>query len=337
MPINPNALGAPQPEGPAQPAEGEQGETKRKRRTKAELIADAVVPADDALIEIKDAGTGAKVQRPWVEAVALVKAEQAEFVDKGLKYALLKLEQIRSAAAFSDTGEDPAHPEPVLADDLPPAEREAAYADKGLESHSTSVPPEAALGDEVVVGVDVYRVGNGGVLTSSPVADSEGNIVKPKRRWQRELGAGHNGPWESRVLTQTSDPRPVFDGSPASAPEADQNGKGSGEVTIESERQPVEIERVGQLEWKIGTGILEKIGLPDYSSLQVGPITASRMAIDDGRRTTVMVGDREARIPTAVIEVAREACDIVEYIARAQRGELVSFLESTGALKQPVS
>jgi hypothetical protein len=38
-----------------------------------------------------------------------------------------------------------------------------------------------------------------------------------------------------------------------------------------------------------------------------------------------------------VLEAFREIMDVTEYIARHQRGELVSFLESTGALVQPVS
>jgi len=331
MPINPNALGAPQPDPQADVAPGlseteaaeqqaaDEQPKQRKRRTKAELIADAVVPADDAPIEIKDAGTGAKVQRPWAEAAALVKAEQAEFVDKGLKYALLKYEQQGEQSAF----EQP-----------PSAEQITAVEQAKDDAPAGSVPPEAALGDEVVVGVDVYRVGNGGVLTSSPIADSDGNIVKPKRRWQRELGSGLNGPWESRVLTQTSDPRPVFDKA-SPAPEAASNGHP--DVTVETVRQPHEIEEIAPGAFKVGTGILEKIGLPDYSSMQVGPLTMSRIVHDDGRRSTVMAGSREVEVVTAAVEMFDLMDDTIEYIARQFRGHLISFLEATGALKQPVS
>jgi hypothetical protein len=194
---------------------------------------------------------------------------------------------------------------------------------------TTSVPPDAELGDEVRVGSETLRVGHGGVLTTSPVAVN-GEVVRPRRRWQRELGAGPDGPWEAKLLHTDSD-------EPSKAVEpVSQNGHGDGPV-VQTERLPAEVERVSELMWKVGTGILEKIGLPDYSSLQIGPISASRMVVDDGRRSEVTIGDRKALVPTAVIEVFREAMDVTEYIARHQRGELVSFLESTGALRQPVS
>jgi hypothetical protein len=330
MPINPNVLGTPQPDDAPErfpenqttaPIESSGDQPKqRKRRTKKELTADAVVPADDALIEIKDAGTGAKVERPWLEAVALVKAEKAEFVDKGLKYALLKMEQQEVAPAFSQQAMEEVS-QPITREDLEERKVPKLPADWNL-------PEGADLGDEVVVGADVYRMGHGGVLTSSPVADAGGNIIKPKRRWQRELGAGPDGPWESTALTQTSDPRPIFDKPP-------QNGKGSGDV--ETERLPRQVEQIGQFEWKIGTGILEKIGLPDYSSLQVGPLTCSRMIVDDGRRTRVFLGDREAEVPTAAIEGFEIMDNTLEFIARRFRGQLQGFLEATGALKQPVA
>jgi hypothetical protein len=322
MPINPSALGdaAPEPE-PDQPqAAPEEG--KRKRRTKAELIADAVVPADDAQVELKDSSTGAKIQRRWLVALEMVRDQKAEWADKSMKYAMLKYDQQKASEEFiagetsqPEPPEGPASQEPMgAADTVEPSD----------PTPSLSVPPDAEVGDEVRVGKDVFRVGNGGVLTSGPVS-VDGEVVQPKRAWQRELGTGGKGPWEQVALLGSAKPE-----------KADTNGKGKDvePVTIPA---GVTIEQISDGAWKIGTGILEKIGLPDYSSLQIGPISASRVAIDDGRRVTVLIGDREASIPAAVVEVAREAMDIVEYIARYQRGELVSFLESTGALRQPVS
>jgi hypothetical protein len=185
------------------------------------------------------------------------------------------------------------------------------------------------------------RVGHGGVLTNSPIADSDGKPVKAKRRWQRQLGSGLNGPWESVALTQIGDSKPIFD-TPAKAPEIEPVSNGNGAPTTPPvlaapEGQEAEITQVSAVTWKVGTGILEKIGLPDYSSLQIGPISASRMVVDDGRRTTVILGTKTVEIPTAVVEVFKDACNVVEFVARYQRGELVSFLESTGALKQSVS
>src|ERR1044072_8706972 len=114
MPINPNALSSPEPdeqppseaaaaslagvtnenEDPSaqvtdQASHDVPGEpAKRTRRTKAQMIADDV-PAPAWPFEVKDSGTGATVTRPWAEAVELVKADAAEFVDKSLKYAVL--------------------------------------------------------------------------------------------------------------------------------------------------------------------------------------------------------------------------------------------------------
>jgi hypothetical protein len=109
MPIKPNALPSPSPDDrtpdPQTPGTGEEiaqeEQTKRKRRSKAEMIADAVVPADDESVEIKDALTGAKITRPWSEAVALVKAGTSEWADKAMKYAALKAEQQQTTSTFA--------------------------------------------------------------------------------------------------------------------------------------------------------------------------------------------------------------------------------------------
>lgn len=309
MPINPSALG-----GDSAPKDDTQNEVdaqqdpavaaepaKRTRRTKAELIEAAVVPGNDDQVDLKDLGTGAKIQRPWLVALEMVRGEKAEFADKSMKYAMLKHDQQKVASAFETSSEETGERQPA-----------------------PSAPPESEVGDEVRIGSDVFCVGHGGVLTNSPVS-VDGEIVKPKRTWQRELGSGGRGPWEVVQVHPE-----------ASQENAKTNGKGD-EAKVETLPAGVSIEPIGDGVWKVGTGILEKIGLPDYSSLQVGPISASRTAADDGRRTVVQIGDRQASIPSAVVEVAREAMDIVEYIARYQRGELVSFLESTGALKQPSS
>jgi hypothetical protein len=385
MPIKRDILGTPDPDEPTpgqlsmdepettqEPSTADSEPAKRKRRTKAEMIADAVVPETEDMIEVKDSSTGAKVQRLWHEAVELVKSEKAEFVNKELKYALAKFEQQQQAAlALAQPSDDPAERDVRYARNgeallkTGEANGVVSYSDEQgsgtmtvdewnllsmtpppADATPSNVPLEAELGDEVVVGAETMRVGHGGVLTTSPVA-VDGEVVKPKRRWQRELGSGFNGPWQSKIVGGNV---PARVKSAASSEVPVQNGKGddsqpdviaqavrSGEPVVQAERQPVTYEQVSPVEWKIGTGVLEKIGLPDYSSLQIGPITASRSVIDDGHRTTVTIGNREAVIPTVAVEIGQVASDIVEYIARYQRGELVSFLESTGALKQPVS
>lgn len=360
MPINPNALSSPDPDDAAAREQGlpttEDAKTmdaggpeptptddrtgdaeviapeeqpQRRRRTKAELIAAAVVPAADAPTALKDSGTGAKIERPWAEAVALVKAEKAEFVDKSLKYAVMKAEQQAVAPAFGR--QDDAAISDEARENNRRAELESLGQAPATDASGQMIAPEGSEhGDEVIVGSKTYFVGPGGSLV-------DGVVDAPaRRRWQRELGAGADGPWGAVVVgsSQNGNGEPTFAQPTTHVPE---------KFDVQTERLPRTVEPVeggddGVLKWKIGNGILEKIGLPDYSSLQVGPISASRMVVDDGRRTVVSLGDgREGEVPTAVIEAFETIDNTVEFIARRFRGQLKSFLESTGAIKQPVS
>jgi hypothetical protein len=312
---------------------------KRTRRSKAQMIADAVVPADDAPTAIKDLGTGAKIERPWAEAVALVKDGKAEFVDKSLKYAVMKAEQQAAAPAFAGEpssaqtpfgGDGQDHPAPATDAFGRPSPEQLEAAQLPTDGSGQMVAPEGAEhGDEVRIGTETYRVGPGGTLVKGVVD------APAKRRWQRELGAGANGPWESVVVgsSQNGNGEPAFALPQESA---------LAELNIETERLPRTVEPVdgddGVLKWKIGNGILEKIGMPNYSSFQIGPISISRMVVDDGRRTVVpLANNRQGEVPTAVIEAFETIDNTVEFIAARFRGQLMSFFQATGAIQQPVS
>jgi hypothetical protein len=350
MPIDLNVLSSPEPgdtapSGSEAAASEEARAPKRRRRKKEEMIADAVVPADDEKVEIKDLASGAKVLRFWAQregilpsAVEAVEAGSAEWPTSDLKYAHLKYQQAQAAAAaLSDTGEDPAHPEldrSERAFETPgggdaPAGASLAAPEASAESplptdaSGMMIAPEGAEhGDEVVVGATVYVVGPSGKLVKGAVD------VPAKRRWQRELG-DPQGPWHSQEIVRLKPvPDPALTGS----------GNGAGQITTQTERLPREIEQIDLFTWQIGTGVMEKIGLPDYSQLQIGPIHVSRKVIDDGRRTRVSLhGDREDEVPTAIVEGFETADNVVEFIAGRFRGQLQNFLEATGALKQPVS
>lgn len=312
MPINPSALGDPAPEEQPddQPQQAEEP-VKRTRRSKAQMIADAVVPADDEQVDLRDSGTGAKIQRPWLVALELVRDGKAEFADKAMKHSMQKYDQQKAAPAF-ESSEGPAPQEPMdAADTVEPS------------GPTPSVPPEAEVGDEVCVGADVFRVGHGRVLTKSPIS-VDGEIVHAKQRWQR----GPDDEWRSSAA-------PEKVAVPAAPPTT--NGKGD-EVEVRTEQLPHTQEAQTDGSIKIGTGVLEKIGMPDYSSFQVGPITISRTVYDDGRRHTVTFDDgREGEVITAAVEGFEVLDNTVEFIAKRFRGQLVSFLEATGSLKQPVS
>jgi hypothetical protein len=327
MPINPSALGDSAPEEQPKP-QAEEG--KRTRRTKAQMIADAVVPADDAQVELKDAGTGAKIQRPWLVAVEMVREGKAEWADKAMKYALMKYDQQKAAPAF-EQGSAPSDEEVA-------ALAQQVDRDSNAVAKSENIPPEAEVGDEVLVNDSVFRVGHGGVLTNqhSPIS-VEGEIVSAKRRWQR----GADNEWRSADLSTSDDAQPDIPAEQAATPApevAQTNGRGDGEVHVESERLPRTQEHLEDGSIKIGTGILEKIGMPDYSSFQVGPITISRTVFDDGRRTVETFDDgREREVITAAVEGFDLLDNTVEFVAKRFRGQLISFLEATGSLKQPVS
>jgi hypothetical protein len=405
MPVNLNALGVPGPDeegdarSTAEAAAEEDAAPKRRRRSKAELIADAVVPADDERVLLKDVGTGAKIERSWLVAVEMVKDGKAEWADKAMKFSLLKYEQQKSAPAFTqepsqvegETRYDPQQTSHVvkreefvdhgtpyvrvsdifgghegtmtleewnaLPVDREPDEQPASDAREWDESGHRLAPEGAELGDEVVVGSETYVVGHGNRLVQGMVS-ADGEVVVPKRRWQRELGAGPDGPWQSRVLNQGT---VTFSGPggqetvPGTAPieemyqamdkaiTSPQNG--SAGIDVETERLPRTVEPVeGTNTIRIGTGILEKIGLPQVeqyaggSQLQVGPITLSRLVVDDGRRETVSFADgREGEIISAAAEGFELLDNTAEFIAARFRGQLQSFLALVGVLKQPVA
>jgi hypothetical protein len=370
MPINPNALSAPQPDEPekspdavasdgtelGQSGGAEPEAPKRKRRTKAELIADAVVPGLDDVVEVKDITTGAKIERPWRVAVEMFREKKVDWPDNVLKYAFMKYEQERATQAGGAFAQqpsgDPASQEPmgaagtVESPGQTPSPDVGAHSGKPVDATDASgqrlAPEGAELGDEVVVGAETYVVGHGGVLVQGMVSNGNDPII-PKRRWQRELGSGPDGPWESHSLAGGS---VTFSGptgqatvpGTASAEEIANATKSSEPLSVETQRLPRTQEVLDDGALKIGTGVLEKIGMPDYSSFQVGPITMSRTVIDDGRRTTVTFDDgRQGEVITAAVEGFDLIDNTVEFVAKRFRGQLVSFLESTGALKQSVS
>jgi hypothetical protein len=437
MPIN-IPLSSPEPDDqiPGQTSFDKPAEPpKRTRRTKKQMIDDAVIPSDDAIIEVKDLGTGAKIERPWSEAVQLVADEKVAFVDASLKYAVMKMaqqatsepEQIQGEKRYvpqfhshmvkNKTFTDAAGVEHVAVtdifgghkasltkfewDSLPfdkpseaPAERETRYtidgkallktgsegsaggdrlihysdANGGLGEMfeqewellsmspppstgpvaSSNIPPEAEIGDEVLVGAETLRIGHDRTLTSSTVA-VKGEVIQPKRRWQRELGAGPNGPWESTVINSDGgippkQEKPVEQPAPVEAVPATQNGHGGKSEDVQRTTTEAITSQGGQIDWvdqnviKIGTGTLDKIGLPNYSSIQVGPVTLSRSIVDDGRRQVVDLPDgRQGEVISAAVEGFELLNNTVEFVAARFRGELQAFLAATGALSQPVA
>jgi hypothetical protein len=381
---------------------------KARRRTKAELIDAAVVPGDQDAIKLKDKSTGAKVERPWVVAVQLVGENKAEFVDKSLKYAVLKMEQqgerkqddalvvdtegqpmqvssevlgpeqsdsflglshrnqdwadglegrwealqeeidetkasdtdrltalaeeaelVRKQlidAGYEDVQSDDAYNRRnfMVGDDRKIPSTGGDAVDEGApEAKSANIPPDAEVGDEVRIGSDTLRVGHGGVLTTSPVADGEGNPIKAKNRWQRELGSGKGGPWE-RTMLGIGDAIKQID---FQAPSEDATDKVTSEVTqVGADVQPLSTGG-----WRVSAGYLEKIGLPEYSSIQIGPVIVSRdvSVIDESDRISVTREDGSViSAPRAVVDAQRGCFHAAEISMRYERGAFLAFLEA---------
>jgi hypothetical protein len=339
VPINVNAIGS-SPEPEEQPSAEA---PTRKRRTKAELIADAVVPAHDEIVVVKDKGTGAKIERHWGAAVELFRDGKIDWPDNVLKYAFLKYEQERAAGVFAGDPADPSTDEQQV-----PVEQ---AEEKPLVDTTTQlrvVPPDAEVGDEVSIGSETFRVGHGPVLVDGSSRISiDGEIVKPKRRWIREIGSGPNGPWEATDplggIKRADKVDHVGEMLVKDTP-AESNGHSDEPVQVETQRLPRTQEPQDDNTIKITTGILEKIGMPQVeqfasaSQMQVGPISISRTVVDDGRRTTVDLADgRTGEVITSVVEGFELLDNTAEFVAARFRGQLVAFLQATGALKQPVS
>lgn len=360
MPINLDALsGEDKKDEKAEEVSKPAAKAKAKRRTKTELIADATIPGDEENVEIKMTQNGSKVERPWLVAVELFREDKAEFVDKSLKYAVLKMDQQKEGGSDftqSSSGAAQASPNADEIDGLTKRWSELQERLDNLDSQTEStehetlteesdmvrvkimelggqdpasdeayqqragsalIPEGAELGDEIIINGDKSYVGHGGFLTqiSPSVSKDDMTMVKPKRRWIQT-----DGEWSSSDFALASSP-PAAAPKPASAPQP---------KTVESEtvKVPGSVEQVSELVYKVSGGYLEKIGLPDYSSFQIGPTMVQHHVVDDGRRVEVEMGGRTVKLPASVVEGLQECFQISEYVMRAERQAAINFLEA---------
>jgi hypothetical protein len=362
------------------------------RRTKEQLIQDAVIPPDGTLLKMKTPDGFADV--PWPEAAQRFmeaggkRNGPVDFVDTSDRYKAWKWASQQGGAEQSQASEP--SPQSPAADErakarltndgavwdyvremqhegvdlviftvrgdesggefsLPTASWDElpAYIDPNEakvehDGGNPQLPSEAEPGDEVRIGSETFRVGHGGVLTSSPVADPDtGATLKPYRRWQRELGAGKDGKWEAVIVGPSYDDqvgaaveraaekvasKPVEEavqqGLAAQATEAPVIEPGQSQSFTESVAQQT-IDG-----WKVGAGFLEKIGLPEYSSIQIGPFTASRTVhVASGERYSLTrENGTVVTAPKEAIDAMIECCNACEIAARIVRSDFLSFI-----------
>jgi hypothetical protein len=303
------------------------------------MIADAVIPGDEDKVEIKMSSTDATVERPFLVAVEMVKDKRSTFVDKQHEYAMLKRDQERTVAE----GERPPDAADVISDEDQKADT-GIHSGKKLGNALTgnfNAPEEASVGDIVEVEGSTYRVGHGNILVQGIVGTPDGETIEPMHFWRYDESAGA---WAATDLKkerirnqqkeegfhdpaayQTADP---YVEKPIEFKDVKAGVSNRNKAKVE--REPVgSIEDLGLGVYKVSGGYLEKIGLPDYSSLQIGPTSVTRMAVDDGRRGEFTMGDgRKVMLPLAPIEAQQECFDISEISMRASRQSAINFLES---------
>jgi hypothetical protein len=385
MPIKHSAsLGVPEPKQSPPPASADDDgaaktKPKPRRRGKAQMIADAVVPDAADVIKLKDRATGETIERPWSEAVAMFRDDKVDFVDppgspSPLKYAVMKMDQQVEAGAKENDAESVEalqsrweRVQEMLdetkasdTDKIGELEHEASFVREkiielggtdpasddgyeerarrsdgvlaGVEGTQQNFDPDLAeVGDQVQIGTDQFYVGHGKVLTSSRPHYPEdhpraGQAIDLEYVWQGG----------SRVALTMEGKKPtsaVATTSASSSMKVIPTQTTASSVKVEREVVSEDFEQVSQKTWKVTMGYLEKIGLPEYSALHIGPCTASRFVVDDGRRVEVPMPtksdpDRVVKIPSSVVEGMQEAANVCEYVMRSERQAMISFLEA---------
>lgn len=318
-----------------QPEEEPTGKPPRRRRrsseeVRAEKIAKAKVPQDDEEVTVVFKETGATEKRLWPEAVALRRTDKVELNEKH-EFAFLKIEQEEAARRAADDAEFDGDEIRVPRGDQP--------VQATIEGAKVTWP-WSQLVEHIVVN------GNDNVVFEG---DYYPRAMGEERRRYQAAAAPPPDPG-----ARVDEPPPVPPASPvgpgdvgAGRVDADEielgplpAARGEARSEIESMRQetPV-VEQVDTLVWRVGMGYVEKIGLPEYSSLSIGPCTASRHVIDDGRREryelTGRNGNQIVELPATVVEALREAAQICEVVMRAERQSMINFLEQAKAGAPP--
>ena len=349
MPIRRNTFDAPQtdpqePEAPVAaaepavlPAEDSKPKT-RKRRTKAELIADAVVPADDEEVEIKFESTGSVSKRVWPKAVELVRDGAATFKDASLRYAVEKMGQPAPPEPAPSTEPHTTGTKPQEAGGPPdgplPVQTDGAMT--GAAVGQRVAPDEAEVGDTVIYKGVEYTLGHGHQLVQGQV-DVDGKFAAHQTRWEHD----ENGQWFGHSLKKEQvaeraaepdfyDPEPAPAESVAAEPDDGVFVKDVQDKLMSApQRTESEVKSIGINTWKITMGFKEKIGLPDYSNLEIGPVSVQRFVVDDGSRQDVDLGGNVVSLPASVIAAAVETSNVAETIMRWQRQSMIDFLSAT--------
>lgn len=344
---------------------------KPKRRTKEQLIADAVIPGPTDIVKVEFTASSTKGDREWQKAVELFREGKVKFVDGSLRYAVLKLDQqaaedgagdsevvekiatatarwldlqqridaatedeeVRTLSEESEQvrdeinqlgGQDPASEEAYANRDFTPG---ALVGKRGPEY----VPENAMTGDEIITGSkadkteETYYVGYGHVLMKDPPTHEDVPVMAGAR-WVRE---GEND-WRSYELIDGDESEDEPD-VPATIGEGIAKSGAGEPLKVDRETVAPVAEQVGGVQlglWKVSMGYLEKIGLPDYSSLQIGPCSAQTHVLDDGRRTKAVMHGRDVEVPTAVVEMLQQCGQVAELAMRAERQAMINFLEA---------
>jgi hypothetical protein len=296
---------------------------KRGRRTKAQMLADAVIPGDDDQVKIKLVQTGERVERPWLVAVELVRDGRAEWVDYELKYSLQKMDQQRARSTLTLSDAEIAEGrEDLSEEDVPTPEPERAI-DAGRRD---IVPPDADPGDTFEYQGKTYYVGHGGQMISTrpvagPTAPDPDAPLEAKRHWI----VANDGEWASYDLEPDVE-KSIEDLKQEVVEKTEDFARAVSNVIgpVQVAAAPAAPDR-----WKISGGFLEKIGLPEYSSLQIGPVAHQREVALSGETVEVEgLGGRKIALDRAVVDGIQQVNDACEYHLLYLRGQAREFIQS---------
>jgi hypothetical protein len=128
------------------------------------------------------------------------------------------------------------------------------------------------------------------------------------------------------------------DPTPAPAvPAPEEDGVDYEPVRVQASAQPTDFRTADGIEIiKITAGYTEKIGLPGYSSLQIGPVSLSRMVPDAGKRITweeagIPCRNDEERARTVSVDVSQALKHTfydAEAVMRVERSSAIAFIEA---------
>jgi hypothetical protein len=263
---------------------------RRKRRTKAEIEADKIAKAK---IPNDD------------EEVTVVFVEAADGFDAGSSHSLIWPDALRLAREGKVTLSDKHEYARKRVDQ---EEKARLDAEDDAFDRGARIPRDDEEFDVLVRQVVEFDQTN---IELGP--ELEASIKLEKQRRGAEAALQAEGP-----ESEPDEPKPAGNGQPAHMPSGAAYAK-PGEVALGPGGAPM---------IRVSSGYLEKIGLPEYSGLQIGPTQVTDYVEDRGEMIEVQTKDGVKYARKAVVDALRQCNIDAEAAMRAERQSMINFLEA---------